>query len=103
MRYPGVLLVFVVSAASIQAHDLWLIPPEKALPKKPVTIQASIGMNFPDSVALAKVDAYPRKFVATPDGKSRPLKSAGAKDMIAMLEFEPSAGHHVVAVETAPK
>ena len=97
-----IIFLFVLSEA--RSHDLWLIPPEVAAPKQPVKILASIGMNFPESVALPKIDGYPRKFVVGSDGKSVNLKAVGVKDMIAMLEFEPtSAGKHIVAVETAPK
>ena len=104
MRHPSVLLGLLLASPSIHAHDLWLIPPENATPKQPVTIQASIGMNFPTSIALPKIDTYPRKFVVGPDGKSLTLKSAGTKDMISLLEFEPtSPGIHIAAVETAPK
>jgi len=86
------------------AHDLWLIPPAKASTGKVVTIDASVGMDFPISVFAADTERYPRKFVIAPDTKTLALKSAGKKDLIAQLEFEPKvAGIHVVAVQTTPK
>ena len=106
MRRPSVLafsfcFVFTVEAV---AHDLWLIPPEKATSKKSVGIEASVGMDFPISTFAADTERYPRKFVVAPDGKTLPLKSAGKKDLFALLEFEPAApGLHQIAVETTPK
>ena len=102
----SVLLVAVVFffVNQLHAHDLWLIPPEKASPKKPATIEASVGMDFPISVFAPDTDRYPRKFVIAPDGKTLPLKSAGKKDLLSFVEFEPTRpGVHVIAVETTPK
>jgi uncharacterized GH25 family protein len=86
------------------AHDLWLIPPEKAMPKQPVRITAGVGMDFPNSVFAADTERYPRKFVVQPDGKQVPLASDGKQDLAAYLKFEPTQlGIHVIAVQTTPK
>ncbi len=99
---PLLSLVFFAPCAS--AHDLWLIPPEKALPEKAAVVLAHVGMDFPKSVLAPDTDRYPRKFVIQPDGKSIPLESAGKKDLSALLRFEPTTpGIYVVAVETTPK
>jgi uncharacterized GH25 family protein len=96
--------VALLFAACAQAHDLWLIPPEKTAPGQSVVIQASVGMDFPKSVHAADTEQYPRKLVVQPKGPLLPLKSAGKQDLIALLQFEPTQpGVHVVAVETAPK
>jgi uncharacterized GH25 family protein len=105
-RRQSVLLVFAIVffTNQLHAHDLWLIPPEKAAPKTPVKIEASVGMDFPISTFAAATERYPRKFVIAPDGKTLPLKSAGKKDLVSYLEFEPpQPGIHVIAVETTPK
>lgn len=104
MRRQSVLFAFVVFAPNAAAHDLWLLPPEKAFAGKKATIEASVGMDFPISVVAPDTERYPRKFVGSPDGKTLPLKSAGKKDLLALLDFEPaSAGVHSVAVQTTPK
>jgi uncharacterized GH25 family protein len=87
-----------------RAHDLWLIPPEKATPKQAVRVEASVGMDFPISTFAADTARYPLKFVVQPDGKTLDLKSAGKKDLVSFLEFEPAIpGIHRIAVETTPK
>jgi uncharacterized GH25 family protein len=97
-------LVFFFAASKVGAHDLWLIPPLKATRTKQVVIDAGVGMEFPLSVVAPAVERYPSKFVVQPDGKSLPLKSAGKKDLVSFLEFEPAMqGIHVIAVETTPK
>jgi uncharacterized GH25 family protein len=106
LRSQSVLatILLAISATPTLAHDLWLIPPAKAAPKQKVTIEASVGMDFPISVFAADTERYPRKFVVQPDGKSIALKSAGKKDLTSYLEFEPTMpGIHVVAVQTTPK
>jgi uncharacterized GH25 family protein len=98
-----VLSVLMFSPCA-SAHDLWLIPPEKAIPAKAAIVHAHVGMDFPKSVLAPDTDRYPRKFVVQPDGKSIPLESAGKKDLSALLRFEPTMpGIHVIAVETTPK
>lgn len=89
---------------SLLAHDLWLIPPAKAAPKQTARIEASVGMDFPKSVVAPNTEGYPRKLVVGPDGQSLPLQSAGKKDLVAFLEFEPrQPGLHWIAVETTPR
>jgi uncharacterized GH25 family protein len=88
----------------LHAHDLWLIPPENAVPKKPVVVHAAVGMDFPKSELAPSTEKYPRKYAVGPDGKTLALKSAGKQDTVALLEFEPAApGISVIAVETTPK
>ncbi len=102
----SVLLVSIYSffTSAAAAHDLWLIPPEKAAAKEPAILHAHVGMDFPKSEFAPDTDRYPRKFLVSPDGKLTPLKSAGKKDLSALVQFEPTmAGIHVVAVETMPK
>jgi uncharacterized GH25 family protein len=95
-------VVFFTSAAF--AHDLWLIPPDKATPKQIVRIDASVGMDFPVSVSAPAVDRYPRKFAIAPDGTILPLKDVGKKDLVSQLEWEPAkAGIYLVAVATTPR
>lgn len=99
-----VVTLFFLSATAAKAHDLWLIPPAKAAPRQVATIEASVGMDFPISTFATATERYPRKFVLQPDGKTMPLKSAGKKDLLAYLEFEPTTpGIHVLAVQTTPK
>jgi len=88
----------------IFAHDLWLIPPEKAIVNQPLRIDAGVGMDFPNSVFAADTERYPRKFVVQPDGKRLPLLSDGKQELLAHLKFTPTQpGIHVVAVQTTPK
>lgn len=106
MTRPNVLAVpfFFFFAAAASAHDLWLLPPTVAIPKKTAIVEASVGMDFPLSVLAPDTERYPRKFVMAPDGTSAPLKSAGKRELLSLLEFTPTqAGVHVIAVETTPK
>ena len=102
----SVLLVafLLVATSTIQAHDLWLIPPDKAVAKQPVIVHANVGMEFPNSELAPDTAGYPSKLVIKPNGDSDPVKSAGKKDRSGLLEFTPSvSGIHLVAVTTTPK
>lgn len=96
-------LIAFVFASAADAHDLWLIPPDKADGKEPVTIHARVGMDFPKSVLAPDTERYPRKFVVRGDGKTANVKSAGKKDHSALLEAEVAPGINVIAVATTPR
>ena len=103
MRSLSVLLVGLL-AGSVDAHDLWLVPPVKAMPQSKIVIEVSVGMDFPISTFASDTERYPRKFVVGPDGKTLPLASAGKRELTSLLAFESgAAGLYVVAVETTPK
>jgi uncharacterized GH25 family protein len=103
-RFACTFGLLALTGATAAGHDLWLIPPEAAAAKKPVRVQASVGMDFPVSVFAADTERYPAKFVVGPEGAKLPLASAGKKDLLALLEFTPEkSGIHAVAVETRPK
>src|SRR5436190_21420941 len=91
MARSFIAAVFLASVPSGQmaAHDLWLIPPEKAAPGKPVSIKASVGMDFPKSEKAHDTSRYPERLVVGPDGKRRELKAAGKddKESVGLLEF----------------
>jgi uncharacterized GH25 family protein len=95
--------IVVLSAHSAHAHDLWLIPPETATGKQPVTILAHVGMDFPKSEIAPDTDRYPRKFVIRGDGKIADVKSVGKKDTSALLEAEVAPGINVIGVATTPR
>lgn len=103
-RQSVLLIAFVFFANHLHAHDLWLIPPEKASPKMAVKIEASVGMDFPNSTVAPDVVRYPRLMVVPPEGKVFSPTPAGKKGLISYLEFTPTqAGIHVIAVKTTPK
>ena len=96
--------LFAAGVLHADAHDLWLIPPEKTVERQPVLVRASVGMDFPKSVQAPDTDRYPRRFVIQPDGKKIDVKSAGKEDLVSLLQFTPTqAGVHVLAVETTPR
>lgn len=101
-----VAVVALFSAGRLFAHDLWLIPPEKPAPGKPIRIKASVGMDFPKSEHAHDTSRYPERLAIGPDGKPLELKSAGKDEteMVGLLELEAKEpGIYAVAVRTAPR
>jgi uncharacterized GH25 family protein len=98
----GVLVVAAVP--ELKAHDLWLVPPEKAAVDQPVLIQCNVGMDFPKSESAPDPGKFKRRLLVLPDGSEGELNSAGQKDNSGLLQFVPAkAGVYVAAVETPPK
>ncbi len=86
------------------AHDLWIVPPETAVPNKTVQVQALSGMDFPVSVNASDPSKYLRRLLLQPDGAQGKIESAGTGENVGFLDFTPvEAGVHVVAVQTTPK
>jgi uncharacterized GH25 family protein len=97
-------LLLALLAAPAAAHDLWLIPPESSAPGKPVSIRASVGMDFPRSEHAPDPAAFKRRLLILPDGGAGTLRAAGKEGLSGLLEFDPEQpGLYTVAVETHPK
>jgi len=94
MPYRCTLLLSALLAPIVSAHDLWLIPPEKASAKEPLKVLAVSGGEFPKGE-----QPDPAKFAAR-----RAFDPAGKESVLEALAFTPSkSGVHIVAVETTPK
>jgi hypothetical protein len=97
-------LAFLLGAVPARAHDLWLIPPEKAAAGQPVVVLAHVGMDFPKSEHAPDPAQFKRRLLVQPDGGAGELQSAGKKDVSGLLQFTPAKGGiFVAAVETQPK
>lgn len=86
------------------AHDLWLLPPEKAELKKVAFFRANSGSKFPKSDHAPDPAKLKRRMLILPDGSEITAEAAGTDDNSGLLKFEPThAGIYMVAVETEPK
>jgi uncharacterized GH25 family protein len=103
LRSSLLLAGIMFTGVPASAHDLWLIPPEAALPGKSVLIRANQGDDFPKSDKAPDVSSFGRRLVIAPDGQGT-LEAAGMDEQSGLLRFTPScAGVHILAVETKPK
>ena len=98
------IAIGLLSAASLPAHDLWLIPPEKSTAKEPAVVLVHQGMEFPKSTNAANVKAFGQAYVIGPDREKVNLAPLAAEEKSGRMSFTPAkAGLHVLAVETSPK
>lgn len=94
----------LVLSASATAHDLWLIPPDRAATDSTVTIRAHSGMEFPKSEHAPDPAKFARRVALGPDQKSIELDAAATDKEAGLLQFRPSkSGIYIVGVETTPK
>ena len=97
MPFHFALLFTALCATSASAHDLWLIPPEKASAKEPLKVLAVSGGEFPKGEQAPDPAKFAARRAFDPSGKESAI-DAGA------LSFAPAkSGIYIVAVETAPK
>ena len=95
----ALLLLAPVPAA---AHDLWLVPPEKA--DKAATVRAVSGSVFPKGDTAPDPAKFARMLVVRPDGTEAKPQSAGIDGDAGLLRFDAAApGIYAVAVQTTPK
>jgi uncharacterized GH25 family protein len=105
-RFVRLVSFFVLLAAgsTASAHDLWLVPPEKAEPNSPSTIKANSGTKFPNSDHAPDPARFQRRLLLNPDGSEGTLAAAGTKDQSGLLSAEHArSGIYIVAVQTEPK
>ena len=99
-----VCLITLNNAASSQAHDLWLIPPELCKVHTALAIRAHSGMEFPLSEHAPNPSRFARRFIIGPDRKEMPLLARGTEEKSGLLEFTPTnPGIYLAAVTTEPK
>jgi len=97
-------VALLLGAHTATAHDLWLIPPDRAEPGKPVRIRANVGDEFPRSDVAHDTATYVRRFVVAPDKTTGKLLPDGKEGTSGLMRFLPEKpGVYVVAVETQPK
>jgi uncharacterized GH25 family protein len=96
--------VFFLAVLPVWAHDLWLIPPEKVEPGKPILVRANVGMDFPKSEHAPDPALFKRRLLIGPDGKDGEFKAVGKDGKSGLLEFQATKpGIYILAVETQPK
>lgn len=86
------------------AHDLWLIPPEKAKAKASLKVLAASGMEFPKSEHAPDPAKFAKRRLFDPEGKASAIEAGGTEELTGVLPFTPAkVGVYIVAVETTPK
>lgn len=106
LRFDGLvsLLLLLAASAGASAHDLWLVPPEKAEAGKTATVTAYSGSKFPRGDHAPDPARFKRRLLVNPDGTEGVLTAAGTKDQSGLLTAEPARpGIYIAAVETKPK
>jgi uncharacterized GH25 family protein len=106
----GVLYWLVLAASLLvghsfsSAHDLWLVPEEKADVGKPVIIRANVGMEFPKSETAPDTSAFVKRILVKPNATRATLEAAGKEGISGLLRFAPEApGVYIAAVQTRPR
>lgn len=98
------LIGMIVVVTRSGAHDLWLIPPSKPTLRKPVVMQAYVGMDFPVGEVAPDPAYFQRRWLVNPDGSEGQLVAVGKEGKAGLLSFVPKEpGLYIVAVETKPK
>jgi len=104
MRFIICLLLSALLTDIVCAHDLWLIPPERAEPGKVVKIVAHSGDLFPKSEQAPDPSNFVKRRVLHPDGTEHEMTADGTKEQSGLMRFSPEKpGVHLVAIETKPK
>jgi uncharacterized GH25 family protein len=97
-------LLLLCTSFSASAHDLWLVPPEKAELKATSTVTAISGTKFPKGDHAPDTAKFKRRLLVNPDGAEGVLTAAGKKDDSGLLTAEPTKpGVYIAVVETEPK
>ncbi len=98
------LLVTALCASTASAHDLWLIPPDKAAAKESAKVLAISGGEFPKGDQAPDPAKFAKRRAFDPSGRESAVEAAGTEVKAGLLSFTPAKpGLHIVAVETAPK
>jgi uncharacterized GH25 family protein len=100
-------MVVLTTASDASAHDLWLVPPEKAEAKSLSTIEAISGTKFPKGDRAPDTAKFKRRLLVNPDGADGVLTAAGKKDQSGLLTAELTAeparpGVYIAAAQTEP-
>ncbi len=99
-----ILALLFLTAGPAAAHDLWLIPPEKPDPKRPVKILAASGMAFPESEHAPDAAKFAARRAYDPAGQESAAAVGAVEEKYGVLSFAPAGdGVYIVAVETSPK
>ena len=86
------------------AHDLWLVPPDKAATDALLKVQAISGGEFPKGDHAPDPAKFAKRRLFDPEGKEGALEAGGMEGLAGVLPFTPAkAGVYIVAVETTPK
>ncbi len=94
----------LLATSSATAHDLWLIPPERAKANEAVKVLAASGMEFPKSEHAPDPAKFAKRRLLDPEGKESAIEAGGTEKLTGLLPFTPAkAGVYIVAVETVPK
>lgn len=100
----AICLLLVVPCGSAFAHDLWLVPPEKAEAGRAATVKAVSGTKFPKGDHAPDPAKFDRLVFVKPDKTDGKLEAAGTETAAGLLTLTPAEpGVYAVAVTTKPK
>jgi rhodanese-related sulfurtransferase len=87
-----------------QSHDLWIVPPESALPNTTATFRAYSGMDFPKGVSPVDPANFKSRRILLPEGTYVELIAAGSEENAGLLTHPlDSPGIYIATVQTEPK
>lgn len=99
-----ILIAGLLATSGASAHDLWLIPPDKAKAKEPLKVLAVSGSEFPKGDHAPDPAKFAKRRLVDTAGRESALEAGGIEELAGLLPFTPSAdGVYIVAVETSPK
>ena len=99
-----ILIALILFTPCTSAHDLWLIPPEKAKAKEPLKVLAVSGGAFPKGDHAPDPAKFAKRRLVHSDGNETALEAGGTEDLAGLLPFTPATdGVYIVGVETTPK
>ena len=99
----GITLVWMNIDRAL-AHDLWIVPPDSAVPKAIATFRAYSGMDFPKGVNTVDPSKFKSRRLLFPDGTGTELLAAGTEEYAGLLTSSlDSPGIYIAAVQTEPK
>lgn len=96
-------VVLLLAAATLAAHDTWLVPATfRVTPGQPVTVALNTSEDFPASEAAPTPDRIARFEVATAAGRSA-VTGYRVEGKSLMAEVTPGPGATLVAAVTHPR
>ena len=89
--------------APVLAHDLWLVPPSGAPVGEPLTVAATIGMDFPNGDHALTLDRFRARYLG-PEGRPKHLQwkvdEASHRTLGTLTPEQPGA--YLAYLETTP-
>ncbi len=103
-RYRITLFLLACLPVLLEAHDLWLIPPEIAQVNTKAIIHSRSGMDFPISEHAADPTRFAAFHLRLPDGTAGKLEAIGTEEKSGILHAHTTVpGIYQLGVQTKPK